>query len=107
MELIFNNQEYQLHSFLYRINTDKKNDNEKTFQKVIRCNFKNVVDVEAISQDIINNFDGMVTVIAENQTFIFEDFQFEEISLFINEDDDDGIVYDIVFTKDVDINSAE
>lgn len=107
MELIFNNQEYKIHSFLYRINTDEKNDNEKTFQKVIRCNFKNVVDIEAISQDIINNFDGMVTVIAENQTFIFEDFQFEEISLFINEDDDDGIVYDIVFTKDVNINSAE
>lgn len=80
-----------------------KKHSKKSFVVIL----KNVVDVEAISQDIINNFDGMVTVIAENQTFIFEDFQFEEISLFINEDDDDGIVYDIVFTKDVNINSAE
>lgn len=108
MELILNNQEYKLHSFLYRISPDEeKNNNEKTFQEIIRCNFKNAVDVEAISQNIFDNFDGIVTVIADNQTFIFENFQFEDISLFINENDDNGIAYDIVFTKDVNMNSAE
>lgn len=95
MTLKINNYEYNITSFTYRITAFDDDNNTKKFQKILSCNIIDPIDIDEIGEDIVNNFDGNIIINSENESYQFYNFNFDTISLAVDENKN----YDIIFIK--------
>lgn len=95
MTLKINDYEYNITSFTYRIAAFDDDNNTKKFQKILNCNIIGPIDIDEVGEEIVNNFNGNIIINSENEFYQFYNFNFDTISLAVDENKN----YDIIFIK--------
>ena len=100
MILKFDDYEYDIKSFEYRITAFDADNSIRKFQKILDCSFVNPINIDDMGEIMFNHFNGNFIITADEELYTFNDFTFENVSFLKDENHKE---YRITFIKSIDL----